>query len=96
MLEALITKDSRWCWILEEWEASSDEELLTLSETVHRFRENFVRETASLVSKVLGDIEGPDDVKKYKDIGARAGARAAHLHLHPSHSHATPLSDPTS
>ena len=38
MLECLITKDPRWCWILEEWEASSDEQLLALSETVHRFR----------------------------------------------------------
>ena len=65
MLECLITKDPRWCWILEEWEASSDDKLLSLSETVHRFRENFVKETANLVSKALGDIEGPNDVKKY-------------------------------
>jgi hypothetical protein len=42
MLEALITKDPRWCWILEEWETSSNKELVSLSETVHRFRENFV------------------------------------------------------
>ena len=68
MLECLITKDPRWSWILEEWEASSDEKLLTLSETVHRFRENFVKETANLVSKVLGDVEGPADVKKYKSV----------------------------
>ena len=71
MLECLITKDPRW--ILEEWEASSDEKLLTLSETVHRFRENFVKETANLVSKVPGDIEGPDDVKKYKECAATEG-----------------------
>ena len=30
MLEALITQDPRWCWILDEWEASSDEKLLSL------------------------------------------------------------------
>ena len=30
MFESLITKDPRWGWILEEWEASSDEKLLTL------------------------------------------------------------------
>ena len=40
---------------------------------VHRFRENFVKETANLVSKVLGDIEGPDDVKKYKERAASEG-----------------------
>ena len=73
MLEALITKDPRWCWILEDWEASSDEQLLTLSETVHRFRENFVKETANLVSKVLGGIESPADVKKYKERAASEG-----------------------
>ena len=71
MLECLITKDPRWCWILEEWEASSDDKLLSLSETVHRFRENFVKETANLVSKALGDIEGPNDVKKYTEQAAR-------------------------
>eukprot|EP01043_Picozoa_sp_COSAG02_P000430 COSAG02_NODE_7_length_64539_cov_120.393482_63_plen_191_part_00 len=42
MLESLITKDPRWTWILQEWEDSSDEKLLTLSETVHRFREMFI------------------------------------------------------
>eukprot|EP01045_Picozoa_sp_COSAG04_P041895 COSAG04_NODE_12965_length_626_cov_0.700190_1_plen_123_part_00 len=73
MLECLITKDPRWCWILDEWEASSDDKLLTLSETVHRFRENFVKETANLVSKALGDIEGPNDVKKYTEQAAREG-----------------------
>ena len=73
MLEALITKDPRWCWILEEWTASSDEQLVQLSKTVHRFRENFVKETANLVSKVLGDIEGPEDVKKYKERAAHEG-----------------------
>ena len=28
MLESLITRDSRWEWILDEWESSSDEQLL--------------------------------------------------------------------
>ena len=38
-------------------------------------RENFVKETANLVSKVLDDIdiEGPDDVKKYKERAASEG-----------------------
>ena len=73
MFESLITKDPRWSWILEEWEASSDQKLLTLSETVHRFRENFVKETANLISKLLGDIESPDDVKKYTERAASEG-----------------------
>lgn len=73
MFESLITKDPRWSWIVEEWEASSDEKLLTLSETVHRFRENFVKETANLITKLLGDIESPDDVKKYTERAASEG-----------------------
>eukprot|EP01043_Picozoa_sp_COSAG02_P038385 COSAG02_NODE_2955_length_7670_cov_23.923656_2_plen_95_part_00 len=73
LFESLITKDPRWSWILEEWEASSDEQLLTLSDTVHRFRENFVKETAGLVSKLLGDIKGPDDIKKYTERVANEG-----------------------
>ena len=73
LFESLITKDPRWSWILEEWEASSDEQLLTLSETVHRFRENFVKVTAGLVSKLLGDIKGPDDIKKYTERAATEG-----------------------
>ena len=64
MLERLITNDRRWTWILDEWEASSDETLLSLAETVRRFRANFVTETATLVSKLLGDISGPEDVKR--------------------------------
>ena len=35
MLESLITNDPRWSWILEEWESSSNKELVSLSETVH-------------------------------------------------------------
>ena len=59
MLESLITNDPRWAWILGAWEASADEEQVALARTVHRFRGNFVKETAGLVLKVLGDIQGP-------------------------------------
>eukprot|EP01043_Picozoa_sp_COSAG02_P027438 COSAG02_NODE_1620_length_11617_cov_3.185275_1_plen_95_part_00 len=73
MLECLITKDPRWSWVLDTWEESDDEQLLNLAETVHRFRANFVKETAGLVSKLLGDIKGPDDVKKYTERAASEG-----------------------
>ena len=68
-----------------EWEASSDEKLLSLSKTVHRFCENFVKETTNLdlVSKVLGDIEGPDDVKKYKERAASEGIDTREPELSP-------------
>ena len=53
MLESLITNDPRWAWILGAWEASADEEQVALARTVHRFRGNFVKETAGLVLKLL-------------------------------------------
>ena len=74
MLESLITNDPRWAWILGAWEASADEEQVALARTVHRFRGNFVKETAGLVLKVLGDIQGPDDVKKYTSSQAKSDA----------------------
>ena len=37
MLESLITRDSRWEWILDEWESSDDEQLLGVAATVRRF-----------------------------------------------------------
>ena len=74
MLESLITNDPRWAWILGAWEASADEEQVALARTVHRFRGNFVKETAGLVLKLLGDIQGPDDVKKYTSSQAKSDA----------------------
>eukprot|EP01046_Picozoa_sp_COSAG06_P037937 COSAG06_NODE_4329_length_4361_cov_5.874472_3_plen_118_part_00 len=68
MLESLITNDPRWAWILGAWEASADDEQVALARTVHRFRSNFVKETVGLVLKLLGDIQGPDDVKNYTSI----------------------------
>lgn len=73
MFESLITNDPRWSWILDEWEVSTDEKLLSLAETVRRFRENFVKETANLISKLLGDIESPEDVRKYTERAACEG-----------------------
>ena len=57
MLESLITRDSRWEWILDEWESSDDEQLLGVSATVHRFRASFVKETGGMLAKLLGDID---------------------------------------
>ena len=74
MLESLITNDPRWAWILGAWEASADEEQVALARTVHRFRGNFVKETAGLVLKLLGDIQGPDDVKNYTSSQAKSDA----------------------
>jgi len=74
MLESLITNDPRWAWILGAWEASADDEQVALARTVHRFRSNFVKETAGLVLKLLGDIQGPDDVKNYTSSQAKSDA----------------------
>ena len=75
LLESLITNDARWSWILDEWKASNDATQRDLAKRVDRFRENFVSETAGLIAKLLGDIEGPDDVKKYKQRAADVGVQ---------------------
>lgn len=73
LLESLITNDARWSWILDEWKASNNTTQRDLVKRVERFRESFVSETAGLIAKLLGDIEGPDDVKKYKERAASKG-----------------------
>ena len=75
LLESLITNDARWSWILDEWKASNDTTQRDLAKRVDRFRESFVSETAGLIAKLLGDIEGPDDVKRYKQRAADVGVR---------------------
>lgn len=72
LFEALITNDPRWTWILDDWEASCDENMLNLAQTVHRFRANFTEEMAGLISKLLGDIKGPGDMKSVVQEGVDA------------------------
>ena len=74
LLEALITNDTRWSWVLDDWKVSSSATQRDLAKRVERFRENFVNETAKIIAKLMGDIEGPDDVKKYKQC-ADAGVQ---------------------
>ena len=52
MLESLITRDPRWEWILDEWESSSDEQLLGVVATVRRFRASFVKESGGMLAKL--------------------------------------------
>ena len=74
LLEALITNDTRWSWVLDDCKVSSSATQRDLAKRVERFRENFVNETAKIIAKLMGDIEGPDDVKKYKQC-ADAGVQ---------------------
>ena len=75
MLESLITNDPRWAWILGAWEASADDEQVALARTVHRFRSNFVKETAGLVLKLLGDIHASVFVRPSRLFTASVFAR---------------------
>ena len=53
LLECLITNDTRWSWILDEWKASNDATQRDLAKRVDRFRESFMSETAGLIA---GDL----------------------------------------
>ena len=71
-------------WILDEWEASDDETFLSLAETVRRFRQNFVKETATLISKLLGNISSQDSDLSSLPCPALLTAAGWQAHRRPS------------